>query len=151
MILLDAVTTPLYPKAAAELQLDPVRLALDQLGWYGDQVPTIELVDARPDGVSTIAHAWTLWNADGTVLPVIYVATYTEIYRAAERGRIYAIRQLAGMLAHERVHLQGNPREADAYASQLAALIRLHAPDAELGAVRRAMRAATRNHEIRRH
>jgi hypothetical protein len=122
----------------------PIQAALDFLKWSPDRVPMIEVVEVRPPRVSPLAEAWTVYNADGSARRTIYVAAWSAAYRAALTNRpdaLYHVIHLAGVLAHERAHIEHGPNEESAYIAQLITLERLRAPDIDLASVRRALEA----------
>jgi hypothetical protein len=113
--------------------------AVTLLGWWGDDVPAIELVPTRPRDASPKAAAWVRITADAAV-PVIYVAQDSHVYHDATAGDYQALVQLAGMLAHERWHIQHGPDELGAYDAQLSMMEYLHADSLHLTEVRKAVR-----------
>jgi hypothetical protein len=121
----------------------PVDAALNLLHWSRDEVPEIEVVAVRPPSVNVLAEGWTVRNADGTAQPTIYVAGWSELYRHAleNPGNHHNMIRLAGVLAHERVHLRHGPDEERAYAEQLTTLERLRAEPIEVTNVHRALDA----------
>ena len=102
------------------------------LGWFGDDVPHIELVDRRPPDANAIAEAWVRFDDDGSAVPIIYVATDSEVYRAAATKDYQALVKLAGILVHERWHLRHGQDEVGANSAQLAAMEYLHASSLHL-------------------
>jgi hypothetical protein len=152
----------LAPSAAADatshtqdavIQPVPIQAALDLLKWSRDHVPVIEVVEVRPPRVSPLAEGWTLYNEDGSALPTIYVAGWSRLYRAALANGLdvhYEMIRLAGVLAHERAHIDHGQSEESAYIAQLITLERLRAHDIDLAHVRRALEAVTRQQRRRR-
>lgn len=131
----------------AVIQPVPIQAALDLLKWSPDRVPTIEVVEVRPQRVNPLAEGWTVYNEDGSALPTIYVAGWSRLYRATLANRFdvhYDVIRLAGVLAHERAHIEHGPSEELAYLAQLITLERLRAHDIDLAHVRRALEAVTR-------
>ena len=131
----------------------PIQAALNLLKWSRDHIPVIEVVEARPPQVSPLAEGWTIRNADGSAQPTIYVAGWSALYRAALANRLdvhYDVIRLAGVLAHERAHIEHGPSEELAYSAQLITLERLRAHDIDLAHVRRALQAVTRQQRGRR-
>ena len=124
----------------------PIQAALNLLRWSPDHVPMIEVVDVRPPQVNILAEGWIVTNADGSAQPTIYVAGWSKLYREALVNPFLAhnIIRLAGVLAHERVHILHGPDEELAYAEQLITLERLQAPELERTNVRRALEAVKR-------
>jgi len=126
-----AVAAPVLPA--------PLQEAVTLLGWWGDDVPRIELVPTRPRDASPNAAAWVRTTVDG-VVPVIYVARDSHVYHDAVASDYQALVQLAGMLTHERWHIQHGPDEAGAYDPQLSMMEYLHADSLHLTEVRKALR-----------
>ncbi len=111
------------------------------LGWSGDDVPSIVVVDRKPPDATATVEAWVRFDDEnGRAMPVIYVRTDTDLYREAVQGRHQALVRLAGILAHERWHLRHGRDEVGAYTAQLAAMEYLHADTMHTAVVRRAMR-----------
>ena len=75
--------------------------------------------------------------------PVIYVAAWSETYRAAAAGDRDALSKLAGVIAHERIHVSNGLDEGPAYEAEIAMLRRCGASPALIDGVRRAMRAVS--------
>ena len=126
----------------------PIEAALGLLRWPADQTPAIVVVSERPDMVSTRAEGWVVRNSDGSEQPTIYVAGWSGLYRDALANPHvwHTIIRLAGVLAHERVHIRHGPDEELAYAEQLITLERLHAELLEITNVRRARESVKRQH-----
>src|SRR5262245_16457587 len=117
--------------------------AIMLLGWSGDEVPPIVMVDRKPSDAAETVEAWVRFNDDGSAMPVIYVRTDTDVYREAARHNYQALVRLAGILAHERWHLRHGRDEVGAYTAQLSAMEYLHANSAHLAGVRQALRRVT--------
>jgi hypothetical protein len=135
------------------IQPVPIQAALDLLKWSPDHVPTIEVVEVRPPRVSPLAEGWTTYNGDGSARPTIYVAGWSALYRAALANRLDAhfdVIRLAGVLAHERAHVEHGPNEELAYLAQLITLENLQARDVDIASVRRALDAVKRQKRGRR-
>ena len=131
----------------------PIQAALDLLQWSPDRVPMIEVVEVRPLRVSPLAEAWTVYNADGSARRTIYVAGWSALYRAALANGLDVhldVIRLAGVLAHERAHVEHGPNEELAYIAQLVTLERLRAHDIDLSNVRRALEVVKRQQRGRR-
>jgi hypothetical protein len=81
----------------------------------------IEVVEVRPPGISVLAEGWVLFDADGLARPTVYVACWSPLYRAvlADRFDYLNTVRLAGVLAHERTHIDHGSNEELAYAAQL--------------------------------
>jgi hypothetical protein len=125
----------------------PIQAALDLLKWSPDRIPKIEVVDVRPPQVSPRAEGWTTHNSDGTARPTIYVAGWSALYRTVLANKLdvhFSVIRLAGVLAHERAHIEHGPGEELAYVEQLIALERLRAHDIDIDNVRRALDAVKR-------
>ena len=84
-------------------------------------------------------------NADGSALPTIYVAGWSQLYRAAlanvanRFGAPHEIIRLAGVLAHERAHIDRGANEEEAYVVQLLTIESLNAPSIDRANVSRAL------------
>ena len=76
---------------------------------------------------------------------MIYVATWSDTYKAAESGDHTAIVKLAGIIAHERAHVEGGSDEGPAYEAEIFMLRRCKAASALIDGVRRAMTAIATN------
>ena len=145
-----------HPHSAAQGQVvtqpEPIQAALSLLRWPRDKVPMIEVVEIRTPRVNVLAEGWVVYDADGRARPTLYVAGWSRLYRAvlADRfDRDNTIR-LAGVLAHERAHIEHGSNEELAYAEQLTTLERLHAPPIDHVNVRRALEAVRRQQRGRR-
>ena len=155
--LLAALTCAGLPpaEAAGQAQLPPrprpIDAALDLLHWSADQTPTIVVVAERPERASLLAEGWVVRNRDGTTRPTIYIAGWSELYRdaLAKPYVMHNIIRLAGVLAHEQVHIRYGPDEELAYAEQLTTLARLHAAPLEVTNVRRALEGVRRQNRAR--
>jgi hypothetical protein len=147
----DANVVPAHTRQVAAqggvIQPVPIQAALDLLKWSPDHVPTIEVVEVRPPRVSPLAEGWTTYNGDGSGRPTIYVAGWSALYRAALANRLDAhfdVIRLAGVLAHERAHVEHGPNEELAYLAQLITLENLQARAVDIASVRRALDAVKR-------
>jgi hypothetical protein len=109
------------------------------LGWSGKERPPIETTATRPPDASPLAVAWVR-SADTCAAPLIYVATDSHVYRDAAAGDYQALVELAGVLSHERWHIQHGLDEIGAYTVQLSVMEHLHANSLHLAEVRRALR-----------
>ena len=118
----------------------PVAEAIRLLGWFGDDVPCVELVDRRPRDARATAEAWVRFESDGKAVPINDVATDSSVYRDAATMDYQALVKLAGILVHERWHLRHGQDEVGAYADQLGAMEYLHASSLNLLGVRQALR-----------
>jgi hypothetical protein len=123
---------------AAQLP-EPLATAVMLLGWSGDEVPRIEVVNIGPSDRTTTAEAWVRFDANDHAIPVVYVRSDTEVYRDALMKDYQALVRLAGVLAHERWHLRHGRDESGAYDVQLSTMEYLHADAAQLAQVRRAL------------
>ena len=123
---------------AAQLP-EPLASAVTLLGWSGDDVPRIEVVNARALDRTATAEAWVRFDANGAALPVVYVRSDTEVYRSALAKDYQALVRLAGVLVHERWHLRNGRDEYGAYSAQLSTMQYLHADAEQMAEVRRAL------------
>jgi len=126
--------------AVGEELPEPVSEAIRLLRWSGDDLPRIQVVDARPRDATPNAQAWIRVDPEGRVVPIIFVLADTEVYRDAARGDYQAKVRLAGVLAHERWHLRHGPDEIGAYTVQLSTMEYLNANTMHLAQVRQALR-----------
>jgi hypothetical protein len=78
--------------------------------------------------------------------PVIYISTWSDVYKAAEAGDRIAIMRLAGVIAHERVHVeQGLDAEQAAYDAEIFQLRRTSAPSSVIDGIRRAAQSVLKS------
>jgi len=101
--------------------------ALALLGRSEQTFPPVEFVDHAPLGVSASAQAYV--HAPDARIAVI---TSTEAFTNARRTQhpctdVTAIREIAGVLAHEEWHLRHGPDEESAYDAQLTTLLAIGA------------------------
>ena len=99
--------------------------------------------------VSPLAEGWVVHDADGSSQATIYIAGWSELYRKALAENYdvsHNITRLAGVLAHERVHIGGQDEES-AYAQQLITLEALHAAPLEITNVHRALELVKRQQQ----
>jgi len=112
--------------------------ALALLGRTQQSFPTVEFVEKAPPGISASAEAYSLMEEKRIVL-----VTSSWAFRAArlaeyQCGRIEALRQIAGVLAHEEWHVRHGLDEEGAYDAQLTALRSAGASALLVGSVMRA-------------
>ena len=130
----------------------PIQAALDVLKWSPDHVPRIEVVDVRPPRVSALAEGWIVYDVDGRPQSTIYIAGWSALYTAVLAHRLdfqFGVIRLAGVLAHERAHIEHGPNEESAYLAQLTTFERLRARDIDVANVRRALEAVRRQNRAR--
>ena len=129
--------------------------ALALLGRTVQSFPPTQFVETAPVSVARTAAAYV--SRDGG--PHIVLITSTAAFVSAREARtpcsdLDAIREIAGVLAHEEWHIRHGADEEGAYDAQLAALVLLgvsqdsalyrgvkRSRDAALAAARRASRA----------
>ena len=114
--------------------------ALALLGRPEQSFPAVQFIEKVPVGVSPSAEAYVLAEEKRVVL-----ITSTWAFRVAEHaqyqcGRIDALRQIAGVLAHEEWHVRHGPDEEGAYDAQLTALTAVGAGPMLFNSVMRAKR-----------
>ena len=114
--------------------------ALALLGRTPQSFPAVEFIEKVPVSVSPSAEAYVLAEEKRVVL-----ITSTWAFRVAEHaqnqcGQIDAIRQIAGVLAHEEWHVRHGPDEEGAYDAQLTALTSVGAGPTLFNSVMRAKR-----------
>jgi hypothetical protein len=97
--------------------------ALTLLGRSEPQFPPVQFIDRVPVEVSRLAEGYVL-TADGRIVLVTSTSAFTRARRARDRcGEVDALREIAGVLAHEEWHLRHGPDEPGAYDAQLTALL----------------------------
>ena len=97
--------------------------ALELLGRSATSFPPVQFVEKAPPGVSPQAAGYVL-AGEGR----ISVITSTDAFARARRSRdrcsnLDALREVAGVLAHEEWHISHGPDEEGAYNAQLIALL----------------------------
>jgi hypothetical protein len=98
--------------------------ALTLLGRSEQSFPTVEFVQHTPPGVSRLAEAYVL-SAESRIVVVTSTAAFKRARRAADRcGDLDAIREIAGVLAHEEWHLQHGVQARRAVAFSPPRLVR---------------------------
>ena len=112
--------------------------ALALLGRTQQSFPAVQFVEKAPVGVSPSAEAYVLTEEKRVVL-----ITSTWAFRAAREaqnqcGRVQALHQIAGVLAHEEWHVRHGLDEEGAYDAQLTALTSVGAGPALFNSVMRA-------------
>ena len=97
--------------------------ALALLGRRDARFPVVEFVETRPPGVSSLVQAYTK-NSDSHIVIVTSTSAFARARRARNRcGELEALREIAGVLAHEECHVRRGCDEAAAYDVQLTALL----------------------------
>ena len=97
--------------------------ALGLLGRSEQSFPAVEFVEHVPVGVSASAEGYAFYTEARIVL-VTSTSAFTEARRAIDRcGNVVALREIAGVLAHEEWHVRHGPDEQGAYDAQLIALL----------------------------
>lgn len=97
--------------------------ALALLGRTEARFPTVEFIDTPPLGVSRFVQAYSK-HADGRIVLVTTTSAFASAREAPRRcGNVEAIREIAGVLAHEECHVRRGCNEEAAYDSQLTALL----------------------------
>jgi len=97
--------------------------ALSLLGRSQQSFPPVEFVDQAPFGASSFAQAY-VYGPDARIA----VITSSEAFTNARRTQhpctdVVAIREIAGVLAHEEWHVRHGPDEESAYNAQLTTLL----------------------------
>lgn len=101
--------------------------ALELLGRSSAHFPVVEFIDKVPVGVSALAAGYILPDEQR-----IFLVTSTDAFLRARRSScrdLDAIREIAGVLAHEEWHLRHGADEEGAYDAQLIALLTAGADD----------------------
>jgi hypothetical protein len=97
--------------------------ALTLLGRSEPHFPPVQFVDQVPVGISPLAEGYVL-AGDGRIVLVTSTSAFLRARWARDRcGAVDALREIAGVLAHEEWHLQHGPDEPGAYDAQLTALL----------------------------
>ncbi len=101
--------------------------ALTLLGRAGGRFPVVQFVERAPIGVSRLAQAYTT-ETDSHIVLITSTSAFRNARRASNRcGDVEAIREIAGVLAHEEWHVRHGPGEEAAYDAQLTALLQVGA------------------------
>jgi hypothetical protein len=97
--------------------------ALTLLGRSQAHFPAVHFIDRPPAGVSPLAQAY-IREADSHIVLITSTSAFKQAQRAFHQcGDIEAIREIAGVIAHEEWHLQHGSDEASAYDAQLTTLL----------------------------
>jgi len=112
--------------------------ALALLGRTQQSFPAVEFVEKAPQGVSPLAEAYSLTEEKRIVLVTSSWAFRTALGAEYRCGQIDALRQIAGVLAHEEWHVRHGLDEEAAYDAQLTALRSAGASAILAGSVMRA-------------
>jgi len=97
--------------------------ALELLGRAEASFPPVELVEKAPPGISALATGYALL-AEQRIVIITSTAAFMQARRAPERcNSVEALREIAGVLAHEEWHVRHGPDEESAYNAQLTALL----------------------------
>lgn len=97
--------------------------ALQLLGRSDATFPRVELIEKVPPGISPLATGYVL-TAEKRIVVITSTAAFTRARRATYRcGDVEAVRDIAGVLAHEEWHLLHGGDEEEAYNAQIIALL----------------------------
>jgi hypothetical protein len=97
--------------------------ALALLGRNQAQFPPIQFVEKPPAYVSRLAQAY-IQGPDARIVLVTSTSAFVRARRSSpECAEVEAIREIAGVLAHEEWHVLHGADEEDAYNAQLTALL----------------------------
>ncbi len=112
--------------------------ALMLLGRSEQSFPTVQFIEKAPAPVSPSAEAYVLTDENRVVL--ITSSWAFRVARAAQDrcGRVQALQQIAGVLAHEEWHVRHGLDEEGAYDAQLTALTSVGADPVLFNSVMRA-------------
>ena len=102
--------------------------ALALLGRTQQSFPAVEFVEKAPQGVSPLAEAYSLTEEKRIVLVTSSWAFRTALGAEYRCGQIDALRQIAGVLAHEEWHIHHGGNEEGAYDAQLITLLAVGTP-----------------------
>ena len=104
-------------------------------------MPRVVLATVKPERTTTGTEGYAVPG-----YPVVYIAAWSDTYKAAEVGDRNAIIKLAGIIAHERAHVDRGSAEGPAYDAEILMLRRCGAPAAMIDGVRQARNDAERRH-----
>ncbi len=97
--------------------------ALELLGRSVASFPPVEFIDKAPIGVSPRAAGYVL-RPEGRIVLITSTDAFTRARRTRDRcNEVDALREIAGVLAHEEWHVRNGPDEEGAYDAQLTALL----------------------------
>jgi hypothetical protein len=83
----------------------------------------VQFVEKVPAGVSRLAEGYVL-DAETRIVIVTSTSTFRKARQAIDPcGDVEALREIAGVLAHEEWHVRHGPDERGAYDAQLIALL----------------------------
>ena len=98
--------------------------ALGLLGRSEQNFPSTQLVETAPLTASRYAAAYVARDDHPHIVVITSTAAFTNARHArSECGDLEAIREIAGVLAHEEWHLKHGPDEEGAYDAQLTTLV----------------------------
>lgn len=97
--------------------------ALTLLGRTEQTFPPVQLVENVPEGVSPLAAGYVP-DAEARIVLITSTSAFMKARAAIDRcGDMEALREIAGVLAHEEWHVRHGPDEQGAYETQLTALL----------------------------
>ena len=97
--------------------------ALSLLGRTPQSFPSVEFIAKAPPGVSARAAAYTR-HEDSHIVIITSTPAFATLQRDKDRCRdLDALREVAGLLAHEEWHVRHGADEESAYDAQLTALL----------------------------
>lgn len=105
-------------------------------------MPRLVLATVKPERTTTGTEGYAVPG-----YPVVYIAAWSDTYKAAEAGDRNAIIKLAGIIAHECAHIDRGSAEGPAYDAEILMLRRCGAPAAMIDGVRQARNDAERRHQ----
>jgi hypothetical protein len=128
------------PRRAAAADLPADRVLREALSFFSgqevEQLPRIVLATVQTERTDRTTEGFTVPG-----YPVVYVAAWSETYKAAAGGDHTALIKLAAIIAHEATHVRLGPAERPAYEAEIGMLRRLEASPSMIDGVRRAMNA----------
>jgi len=137
--LIVAAVLPAFAGTSAASE-DPITRALALFSAQEmANMPQIVLAEIKPDGITAATEGFVVDD-----YPVIYVAEWSDTYKAAKAGDRDAILKLASIIVHERTHIEHGRSERGAYQEQIQMLHRCGAPPRLIDGVRRSMQAVLR-------
>jgi hypothetical protein len=97
--------------------------ALALLGRTEQSFPPVQFVENVPEGVSPLAAGYVP-DTEARIVVITSTSAFMKARGAIDRcGQLEALREIAGVLAHEEWHVRHGPDERRAYEAQLTALL----------------------------
>jgi hypothetical protein len=97
--------------------------ALELLGRSAASFPPVQFVEKVPTGISSQVAGYVL-AGEGRIVVITSTDAFTRARQSKDRcNDLDALREVAGVLAHEEWHVRHGPDEEGAYDAQLIALL----------------------------